>query len=140
MKTFGQWNCGDDQRGILTIIKNDIISYEKAACSSFDYAFSHHAQDRLLCNDMLTKTIDLFQEMATVVEDFYHRVFLKCFGSQSPNKEARATCWNVVTTLLVCLVDELHAVRVVTEDTFNCSDRENKLYLCGVLQAHQVME
>ena len=43
MKTFKQWNYGDGKRGILSSIKNDIASYEKSSCSSFDYAFVHHA-------------------------------------------------------------------------------------------------
>ena len=46
--------------------------------------------------------------------------------------------WNIVTTLLVCLFDELRA-RVVEEDVFNHPDRANKIYLWGVLQAHWVM-
>ena len=71
-----------------------------------------------------------------MVEDLYHRMCLKCFGSQSPNKEARATCWNIVTTLLVCLFDELRAVRVVAEEAFNHPDKANALYLWGILQAH----
>ena len=50
-----------------------------------------------------------------------------------------ATCWNIVTTLLVCLFDELRVVRVVAEDAFNHPDIANKLYLWGVFQAHRVM-
>ena len=113
--------------GVLPNIKKDIISYEKSARSSFDYAFAHHAQASIICNDLISKTIDLFWELATVVEDLYHRMFLKCFGSQSSNKEAWATWWNIVTTLLVCLSDELRAVRLVVEDAFNHPDRENEL-------------
>ena len=37
-----------------------------------------------------------------------------------------------MTTLLVCLFDELRAVRVVAEDSFNHPDRENELYLWGI--------
>ena len=75
-----------------------------------------------------------------MAEGLYHRIFLNCFGSRSLNKEARDTCWNIVTALLVCLFYELRAVRVVAEDEFNHPDRANKLYLWGVLQAHRVME
>ena len=75
----------------------------------------------------------------TVVEDLYRRLCLKCFGYQSPNKEERSTCWNIVTTLLVCLFDELRTLIVVAEDAFNHPDRFNKLYLWGVLQAHRVV-
>ena len=57
MTTFEQWKYGYGQRGILTRIKRDIISYEKAARLSFDYAFVHHSQAILLCNNMLTKII-----------------------------------------------------------------------------------
>ena len=60
--------------GILLNIKKGIISYEKAAHSSLDYAFVHHAQARLLCNDMITKTNDFTRELATVVDDLYHRI------------------------------------------------------------------
>ena len=74
-----------------------------------------------------------------MVEDLYHWLYLKCFGSRSPNKEAMATCWNIVTTLLVCLFDELHAARVVAEDAFNYPDRANEVYLWGVFQDHPVM-
>ena len=80
MTTFEQWNNGDGQRVILTSIKKGIIFHEKAALSSFYYAFTHHQQARLLCKDMLTKN-NLLREMATVVEDLYHRLCLKCFGS-----------------------------------------------------------
>ena len=90
-------------------------------------------------NDLLTKTIYFLRETATVVEDLYHRLYLKCFGSRSPNKEARATCWNIMTTLLVCLFDELRAARAVAEDEFNHPDIANELYLWGVLQAHRIM-
>ena len=55
MKTFEQCNYGDGQRGILPSIKKGVISYEKAASSSFYYAFAHNLQARLLCNDLLTK-------------------------------------------------------------------------------------
>ena len=92
-----------------------------------------------MCNDLLTKTIDFLRELATVVDYFFHRLCLKCFGSQGPNKEARATCWNIVKTLSMCLFYELRAMRVVTEDTFNHPDRSNEIYLWGVLQAHLVM-
>ena len=88
MTTFEQWNYGDVQRGVLIYIKKDIISYEKVARLSFDYAFAHHKQARLLCNDLISKTIYFFWEISTVVEDLYHRLFLKCVGSQSSNKEA----------------------------------------------------
>ena len=44
-----------------------------------------------------------------------------------------------MTTLLVCLFDEIHAVRVVAEDAFDHPDRANELYVWGVLQAHRVM-
>ena len=74
-----------------------------------------------------------------MVEDLYHQLCLKCFDYQSPNKEARATCWNIVTTFLVCFFDELRAVRVVAEDVFNHPGISKKLYLWGVLQAHRVM-
>ena len=43
MTTFEQWNYGDGHRGVLLNIKKDIISYEKVARLSFDYAFAHHA-------------------------------------------------------------------------------------------------
>ena len=81
MTTFKQWNYGDVQRGIMPTIKLGITSYKKAACSSFDYVFAHHAQARILCNNLLTKTIDFSWELATVVEDLYHPICLKCFGS-----------------------------------------------------------
>ena len=68
MTTFKQWNCGKGRRGILLIIKKFIISYGKAARSSLYYAFAHHAEARLLYNDLLAKTIDLFFELDTVVE------------------------------------------------------------------------
>ena len=87
MKNFEQWNYCDGQRVILPSIKKGIISYEKAARSAFDYAFAHHPQARLMCNNLLTKTIDFLSEMPTVVDDLYHRIFLKCFGSRSPNKK-----------------------------------------------------
>ena len=77
MITSEQWNYGDGQRGVLSSTKNGIISYENLATSSFDYAFAHHPQARILCNDPLTKTIDFLREVATVVEDFYHRLCLK---------------------------------------------------------------
>ena len=67
MTTLEQWNYGEGQRGILSSTKKGIISYEKAARSSFDYAFAHHAQARLLYNNLLIKTINLFWELATVV-------------------------------------------------------------------------
>ena len=57
MTASEQWNYGDGQRGILSSIKKCIVGYERAACSSFDYDFTHHAQDRLLHNDLLTKNI-----------------------------------------------------------------------------------
>ena len=63
MTTFKQWNYGDGQRVILPGIKKGIISYENLAHSSFDYAFAHHPQDRLLCNDILTKTIGFLREL-----------------------------------------------------------------------------
>ena len=68
-----------------------------------------------------------------VVEDFYHRICLKCFGYRSPNKEARDMCWDVLMTLLVCIFDELRAVQVVAEDAFNNPDRANEIYLWSVL-------
>ena len=40
-------------------------------------------------------------------------------------------CWNIVTNLLVCLFDELRAVRVVDEDAFNHPDT-SKNSTCGV--------
>ena len=73
------------------------------------------------------------------MEGLYHHLCLKCFGSLSPNKEARYTCWNIVTTIFVCLFDELLAVRLVVKDAFNYPGRANQLYLWGVLQAHRVM-
>ena len=76
---------------------------------------------------------DFLWEMATVAEDLYHHLYLKCFGSRSLNKEARATCWIIVTTLLVCIFDELHVVRVVADDAFNHPDRAKELYLWGLL-------
>ena len=79
MTTFEQWNYGDGQRGILPSIKKVIIGYEKEARLSFDYDFAHHPQARLLCNDLLTKTINLLRELAMVVEDLYHWLCLKCF-------------------------------------------------------------
>ena len=82
---------------------------------------------------------DLLRELATVMEDLYHHLCIKCFGSRSPNKEERYTCWNIVTTLFVCLLDELLAVRLVAEDAFNYPYRFNKLYLWGVLQDHRVI-
>ena len=81
MTTFEQWSYDEGQRGILARIKKGIIIYEKAARSSFDFAFAHHLHARLLCNNLRTKTIDFLWEMTTVVEDLYHRMCLKCFGS-----------------------------------------------------------
>ena len=72
-----------------------------------------------------------------MVEDLYHRLCLKCFIYRISKKEARATCCNIVTTIIVCLFDELRAVRVVANDMFNHTDRANELYLWGVLQAHR---
>ena len=139
MTTFKQWNYGSVPRGILPSIKKGIISCEKTACLSFNYSFSHHAQARLMYNDMLTKNIYFFRELATVVEDLYHFLCLNCFGSQSPYKEASSTCWDFVTTLLVFLFDELRDVKVVAEDAFNHIARSNKIYLWGVLQSYPVM-
>ena len=65
--------------------------------------------------------------------------FLKYFESWSLNKEARDTCWNIVTNLQVWIFDELRAMRVVAEYAFNHPDRDNELYLWGVLQDHRVM-
>ena len=48
-------------------------------------------------------------------------------------------CWNIVTTILVYLFDELRSVRVVAEDVFKNSDRANELYLWVVFQYHRVM-
>ena len=111
----------------MPIINQGIITYEKAAGLSLDYSFAHYAQAKLLWKYMLTKKIDFLRELATVVEDFYHRLCMKCFGYRSPNKEATETCWNIVTTIIVCLFDELRAVRLVAEDAFNHTDRSNKL-------------
>ena len=80
MTTSEQWNYGDGHREIITSIKEGIISYEQAACYSFDYAFANHSQAIILCNNLLTKTIDFFLELATVVDNLYHRIFLKYFG------------------------------------------------------------
>ena len=44
-----------------------------------------------------------------------------------------------MTTLLVCLFDELCAMIIVEEDAFNHTDRSNELYFWGVLQANRVM-
>ena len=44
-----------------------------------------------------------------------------------------------MTTLLVCLFDELSAVILVLWDAFNDADRAKELYLWGVLQARRVM-
>ena len=48
MTTSEQWNYGDGQRGIMPIINQGIITYEKAARLSFDYSFAHYAQAKLL--------------------------------------------------------------------------------------------
>ena len=80
MTIFEQWNYGDGRRGILPSIKKGIISYENSERSSFYYAFAHHLQARLMCNDLLTNTIGFLRELATVVEDVYHRLCVKCFG------------------------------------------------------------
>ena len=88
-------------------IKDGIITYKSGSSLN---AFAHHTKYRLLCKDLFTKTIYFFLELATVVEDLYHRLRLKFFGSQSPNKEARSTYWNILTTLIVCLFGVLHAV------------------------------
>ena len=61
----------------MPTIKKYMISYKKEDCSSFDYVFVHHSQARLMCNNLLTKTIDFFGELATVVEDLYHWLCLK---------------------------------------------------------------
>ena len=114
----------------MSSIKKGITSYGNSARSSFDYSFVHHAQAKLLCNDLLTKTIDLFRELATAVEYLYHQICLQFFGSISPNKEARATCWNIVTTLI--FFNELLVILVVPEDVFNHPDRSNEIYLWGV--------
>ena len=45
-----------------------------------------------------------------------------------------------MTTLLVCLFDELRYVRLVEEEAFNHYGRAKELYLWGVLQDHRVME
>ena len=89
MTTFEQWNYGDGQRGVLPSTKKGVISYEKSARSSLNYAFVNHPHARLLCNYLLTKTIDLFREMATVAEYLHHRLCLKPFGSQIPNKRGK---------------------------------------------------
>ena len=75
-----------------------------------------------------------------MVEDLYHLIFLKIFGSLSPNKDTRARCCNIVTNLLVCLLDEQCSIIVVAEDAFNNPDIANELYLWGVLQYHRNME
>ena len=77
MKTFEQWNYSDGQREILPSIKKGIISYENELQSSFDYAFGHHPQARLLCNDIITNFFYFLREMSTVVEDLYYRLCLK---------------------------------------------------------------
>ena len=139
MTTFEQWNYGEVQRGILPSIKKGIIGYEKAVRSLLYYTFAHHEKARLLRKNMLTKIIDFFRELSTVVVDLYHLLLLKGFGSQSPKKEASVTCWNIVKTLLVCLFDELRALRVVAGEAFNCLDIANELYLWVVFQDHRVM-
>ena len=58
MTSFKQWNYGDVHRGNIPSTKKGVSSYEKASRSSFDYTLEHHAQARLLCNNLLTKTID----------------------------------------------------------------------------------
>ena len=68
-----------------------------------------------------------------MVGDLYHRIYIKYFGYRSPNKDAKAPCWNIVTTPLVCLFNELHVVRVVADDALKNPDIENELYLWGVL-------
>ena len=77
MTTFKQWNYGDGQRVILTIIKKGIIIHENSSRSSFNCDFTHHVQARLLCNNMRTKTIDFFRKLAMVVEDLYRRLCLE---------------------------------------------------------------
>ena len=74
MTAFYQWNYGDGQSGIMSGIKKGIISDERAARSSFDYSLANHPQARLLCNDLITKNIYFLRELATVVEDLYHRL------------------------------------------------------------------
>ena len=68
-----------------------------------------------------------------MVEDLYHRIFLKCSGSRSPKKEAISKCWNIVTTILVCLSNELLDLRIVVEDAFNHPDKSNELYFWDIL-------
>ena len=57
MTTFEQWNYGYGQRVILPSIKKGIINYEKAYHSSFDYAFAHHVQAIILCNNFSPKQL-----------------------------------------------------------------------------------
>ena len=69
-------------RGVFCLeLKRESPAMKNSGRSSFDYAFAHHAQDKLLCDDLLPKTIDFFRELATVVEDLYHQICLKWFGS-----------------------------------------------------------
>ena len=70
---------------------------------------------------------------------YINRLCIKCFGYRIPNKEARAKCCNIVTTLLVCSFDEMSEVRVVVGDYFNHPYIMNVLYLWGLLQDHRVM-
>ena len=46
---------------------------------------------------------------------------------------------NIVTNPFLCLFDELRAVILVVEDVFKHTDRNNELYLWGILQDHPVM-
>ena len=44
-----------------------------------------------------------------------------------------------MTTILVCICDELRAVILLEEGGFNYPDRANELYLWVVLRAYRIM-
>jgi hypothetical protein len=140
LKTFAHWDAGDGLSGVYNDIRNSLTDFEQRVTAMINHALEMHPEGRRLCMELLSLTLEFFRAKSGAMSSLYRQLLVNAFGSETPSKEAKATCWKIVTTLLRVIFKQLRSARVVAESAYTNEDNVNGIYLWGVLQAHRVMK
>ena len=140
MKTYDLWDRGDGVTGALNRINQTLQMKEASLTSMIDQKLEGHSTGRLVCQELLSRTMIFWRELCAEIAKFYRQLLVTTFGATGPYSEAaNAQCWTVVLKLVRVLCSELRKVRLVAEHAWSQGDKATPLYLWGCLNAHRVM-
>ena len=141
LTTFSAWDGGTDVDGTKNRINMSLQLRKDSWSRMIDQYLEGYPVAASLCRELAAWTMDFWRDLCMSMHEWYRRLLVRGYGDEhTSDREAQASSWRIVTTLLRVLFRALRKVRVFAENGYTQTGSENAIYLHGVLMAHRVMQ